>query len=54
MAPARIDREVDAPATEVCPHRGGHTGLEEIADHYQTDLPEPRPVITSCTTPPSP
>jgi transposase len=46
MAPREVDWEFDAPAPEVCPHCGGQTDLEGIAEQYQTDLPEPRPVTT--------
>jgi transposase len=46
MAPTTADREVEAPAPLVCPHCGGDTELERIADQYQTDLPDPEPVIT--------
>jgi transposase len=46
MVPSRVDRELDAAAPEVCPHCGGHTELEEIAEQYQTDLPDPEPVVT--------
>jgi transposase len=46
MAPTTVDRELEAPAPLVCPHCGGDTELERIADQYQTDLPDPEPVVT--------
>ena len=46
MAPTRADRELEAPAPLVCPHCGGDTDLERIAEQYQTDLPDPEPVTT--------
>ncbi|MGI9032108.1 MAG: IS66 family transposase [Acidimicrobiales bacterium] len=46
MAPTDVDRELDAPAPEVCPACGGTTEPERIAEQYQTELPEPRPVTT--------
>lgn len=44
--PGGADRTVEAPAPERCPHCGGDTDLEDVADQYQTDLPEPTPVTT--------
>jgi transposase len=46
MAPTEADRELEAPAPLVCPHCGGGTDLERIAEQYQTDLPDPEPVVT--------
>jgi len=46
MAPAAADRVLDVPAPLVCPGCGGATELERIADQWQTELPEPRPVTT--------
>jgi transposase len=46
MVPGQVDRQLDAPAPELCPHCGGQTDPEGIAERYQTDLPEPRPVVT--------
>lgn len=46
MAPTGADRELEAPAPLVCPHCGGDTELERIAEQYQTDLPDPEPVTT--------
>ena len=46
MAPAQPDRTLDAPAPEHCPGCGGPTELERIAEQYQSELLEPRPVVT--------
>ena len=46
MAPAEADRVLDVPAPLVCPGCGGATELERIAEQWQTELPEPRPVTT--------
>lgn len=45
-APTQWDRELDAPAPEVCPECGGATELERIAEQFQAELPDPRPVVT--------
>ena len=46
MAPAHPDRVLDVPAPLRCPGCGGETELERIAEQFQTELPEPRPVTT--------
>ena len=46
MAPAEADRVLDVPAPLRCPGCGGATELERIAEQWQTELPEPRPVTT--------
>ncbi|MDQ6947734.1 MAG: transposase, partial [Actinomycetota bacterium] len=47
MAPAvEPDRILHAPAPEECPGCGGATEFERIAEQFQTELPEPRPITT--------
>jgi len=46
MVPANPDRTLDAPLPERCPHCDGQVDFEHWDDQYQTELPEPRPVIT--------
>jgi transposase len=46
MAPAEADHVLDVPAPLRCPGCGGATELERIAEQWQTELPEPRPVTT--------
>jgi transposase len=47
MAPVGpVDRELEAPLPECCPHCGGAVELERTADRYEVDLPEMRPVTT--------
>ena len=46
MAPANPDRVLDVPAPLLCPHCGGTTELERIAEQFQTELPEARPLTT--------
>jgi transposase len=50
MAPANIDRELDAPLPPCCPHCGGDVVHERDAEQFQTDLPAlPSPVVTRFT-----
>jgi transposase len=44
--PPEPDRIVDAPLPECCPHCGDSVDFERWAEQSQTELPEPRPVIT--------
>ena len=47
MAPASIDRELDAPLPDCCPRCGGDVFHERDAEQFQTDLPGlPAPVVT--------
>lgn len=47
MAPlGPIDRDLEAPLPECCPHCGGEVALERTADRYEVDLPEMAPVTT--------
>jgi len=46
MAPANADRVLDVPAPLVCPHCGGATEPERVAEQWQTELPQPHPVTT--------
>ena len=50
MAPASIDRELDAPLPPWCPHCGGDVVHERDAEQFQTDLPAlPAAVVTRFT-----
>lgn len=44
--PPEPDRILDAPLPECCPHCGDSVDFERWAEQSQTELPEPRPVIT--------
>ena len=44
--PPRIDRDVDAPLPECCPGCGGDVEFERWAEQFQTELPDPAPVVT--------
>ena len=46
MAPAHIDRTLDAPLPDACPGCGGHLSEGDPADQFHTELPEPRPIVT--------
>lgn len=46
MVPAQIDRELDAPMPSSCPDCGGELCEDSTADQFQTELAEPRPVVT--------
>jgi transposase len=47
MAPANIDRELDAPLPPCCPHCGGDVVHEGDTEQFQTDLPAlAAPVVT--------
>lgn len=46
MAPAKVDRELEAPLPSCCPGCGGELELVSNADQYQVDLPKPAPVTT--------
>lgn len=39
MAPANVDRALDAPLPACCPDCGGDVVEERVADQYQVDLP---------------
>jgi transposase len=42
--PDRVDRQVDVPLPETCPHCGGRDiEHERVAFQYQEDFPQPRP-----------
>jgi transposase len=45
-APPEPDRFADAPLPECCPHCGEGIDFERWAEQFQTELPEPRPVVT--------
>jgi len=44
--PGRVDRELDAPLPGCCPDCGGQIVFDRWAEQFQTELPEPRPVVT--------
>lgn len=44
--PARVDCEFEAPVPPCCPHCGGEVDHERWAERYETELPDPRPVVT--------
>jgi len=46
MVPPNPDRTLDAPLPQCCPHCGQGVDFERWDDQYQSELPEPRPVIT--------
>ncbi|MGH9003795.1 MAG: IS66 family transposase, partial [Acidimicrobiia bacterium] len=46
MAAPDPDRTLDAPLPACCPHCGDGVDFERWAEQYQTELPEPRPVVT--------
>ncbi len=45
-APEHVDRELEASLPASCPDCGGVLEAERIAEQYQADLPEVRPVVT--------
>ncbi|MGI8939695.1 MAG: IS66 family transposase [Iamia sp.] len=44
--PVKVDRTVDAPLPECCPHCGEGVAFERWAEQFQTELPPVRPVVT--------
>lgn len=47
MAPVGpVDREFDGPLPSCCPHCGGDVKFDHIAEQFEVDLPDPRPVTT--------
>lgn len=47
MTPGSWDHERDALLPEACPHCGGALDEDEAArEQFQTEMPEPRPVVT--------
>jgi transposase len=44
--PARVDRELDAPLPGCCPDCGGGVVFDRWAEQFQTELPDPVPVVT--------
>lgn len=44
--PTDVDRTVDAPLPECCPHCGECVDFEQWDDQHQTELPEPGAVVT--------
>jgi len=52
MAPlGPVDRELVAPLPSCCPGCGGELELESVAEQFQVDLPEVRPVTTRFKVP---
>ena len=49
MAPANVDRELEAPLPGCCPHCGGGIDHERDDEQFQVDLPEMRPTVTRIT-----
>lgn len=50
LAPTRVDRELEAPLPECCPHCGGEVDHVRDAEQFQTDLPPtPAPTVTRFT-----
>src|SRR5579875_2882016 len=46
QVPAQVDRDVDVPLPAACPTCGGQVEHERVAEQYQEELPEVRPVVT--------
>ena len=46
VAPGRVDRELEAPLPVCCPDCGGGVVFDRWAEQFQTELPEPVPVVT--------
>lgn len=45
--PSRIDRTLEAPLPDACPHCGGHVQEEQVLPQYQEDIPRPvQPLVT--------
>lgn len=45
--PSRIDRTLEAPLPDACPHCGGHLQEEQVLPQYQEDIPRPvQPLVT--------
>ena len=52
MAPTGlVDRELEAPLPSCCPDCGGELELESLAEQFQVDLGEMRPVTTRFSVP---
>ena len=45
-APGHIDRELEAPLPGCCPDCGGGIVFDRWDEQFQTELPDPRPVVT--------
>ena len=47
--PERVNRVVDVPLPDVCPHCGGRDiEHERVAYQYQEDFPQPKPTDSAC------
>jgi len=46
LVPEHVDREVEVALPASCPRCGGSLEHERVAEQYQEDLPEVRPVVT--------
>jgi transposase len=45
--PSRIDRTLEVPLPDACPHCGGHLQEEQVLPQYQEDIPRPvQPLVT--------
>lgn len=44
--PDQVDRDIDVPLPTACPRCGGQVEHERVAEQYQEELPEVRPVVT--------
>jgi transposase len=45
--PSRIDRTLEAPLPDACPHCGGQLQKEQVLPQYQEDIPRPvQPLVT--------
>ena len=45
--PSRIDRTLEAPLPDACPHCGGQLQEEQVLPQYQEDIPRPvQPLVT--------
>jgi len=43
--PDRLDRTVEVPLPQACPHCGGEVEGERVAQQYQEDFPQPQPTV---------
>lgn len=43
--PDRVDRVVDVPLPDACPHCGGEVEPDRVAPQYQEDFPQPQPMV---------
>lgn len=46
VGPGGVDRELEAPLPACCPDCGGGVVFDRWSEQFQTELPEPRPVVT--------